>query len=308
MRFPEPLSILSLAEQFGGRIIGDTQIMATGINEIHKVEPGDITFSDVAKYFERSLQSAATVILLNAEAECPPGKAIIVVENPFLVYDTLVRRYRPFRPLSAQIHESARVHSSTILEPGVMIGPNVQIGSNCYIQSGVYIGEYATIGNHVNIGSNSVIGTDAFYFRKQPDGFQKWRSGGRTIIQDHVDIGAGCTINKGVSGDTIIGQGTKIDCQVHIGHGVVVGKNCLFAAQVGIAGKTIVEDGVVLYGQVGIAQNLHIGTGAVVLAKSGVSKSLEAGKTYFGTPADEMRQRYKELAALRQLPDWLKKK
>lgn len=110
-----------------------------------------------------------------------------------------------------------------------------------------------------------------------------------------------------MSGDTIIGEGTKIDCQVHLGHGVVVGKNCLFAAQVGVAGKTIIEDGVVLYGQVGIAQSLHIGAGAVVLAKSGVSKSLEAGKTYFGTPADEMRERYKELAALRQLPEFLRK-
>jgi UDP-3-O-[3-hydroxymyristoyl] glucosamine N-acyltransferase len=301
MRFPEPISIQAIAAQFGGRIIGDTNLMATGINEIHKVEVGDITFSDVQKYFERSLNSAATVILLNAEAICPDGKAIIVVDDPFLVFDTLVRRYRPFRALTSQIADSAQIHPSAIFEHGVTIGPNVKIGSNCYIQTGVYIAEYTTIGNHVNIGANSVIGTDAFYFRKSPDGFQKWRSGGRTIIHDHVDIGAGCTINKGVSGDTIIGAGTKIDCQVHIGHGVVVGKNCLFAAQVGIAGKTIVEDGVVLYGQVGIAQNLVIGAGAVVLAKSGVSKSLEAGKTYFGTPADEMRQRYKELAALRQM-------
>jgi UDP-3-O-[3-hydroxymyristoyl] glucosamine N-acyltransferase len=309
MQFREPISVQSIAAQFGGIILGDAEQMATGINEIHKVCHGDITFSDVPKYFERSLKSEASIILLNAEANCPAGKTIIVVEDPFLVYDTLVRRHRPIQPLSAQIHESAQIHPSVTLEPGVTIGPNVVIEANSYIHANAYIGEYTRIGSHVVIGVGAVIGTDAFYFKKKADGaYQKWRSGGRVLIRDHVDIGAGCTINKGVSGDTIIGEGTKIDCQVHIGHGAVVGKNCLLAAQVGIAGKTIIGDGVVLYGQVGIAQGLEIGAGAVVLAKSGVSKSLEGGKTYFGTPADEMRQRYKELATLRQVTDERSKK
>jgi UDP-3-O-[3-hydroxymyristoyl] glucosamine N-acyltransferase len=308
MKFPEPIEIESIAAQFGGRIIGDASIKATGINEIHKVQVGDITFSDVAKYFEKSLNSAASVILLNAEAVCPSGKAIIVVDDPFTVYDAIVRRYRSFQPIHEAISQSAQIHPSAMIEPNVTIGPHVVIGAHAYIQTNAYIGEYTQIGAHVQIGVGALIGTDAFYFKKKPDGsFQKWRSGGRVIIHDRVDIGAGCTINKGVSGDTIIGEGTKIDCQVHIGHGAVIGKNCLFAAQVGVAGKTIIEDHVVLYGQVGVAQSLHIGKGAIVLAKSGVSKSLEGGKAYFGTPADEMRQRYKELAALRQLPEALKK-
>jgi len=121
------------------------------------------------------------------------------------------------------------------------------------------------------------------------------------IIEDNVDIGAGCTINKGVSGDTTIGAGTKIDCQVHIGHDARIGKNCLIAAQAGISGNTVLGDEVVVYGQVGIAQNLKIGAKAVILAKSGVSKDLEGGKTYFGYPAQEAREAYKELATLRQL-------
>ncbi|HHS96168.1 MAG TPA: UDP-3-O-(3-hydroxymyristoyl)glucosamine N-acyltransferase, partial [Phaeodactylibacter sp.] len=150
-------------------------------------------------------------------------------------------------------------------------------------------------------------GTDAFYFKSNPDGYTKWRSGGRVIIEDRVDIGAGCTINKGVSGDTIIGEGSKLDGQVHIGHGVVVGKNCLFAAQVGIGGKTTIGDGVILYGQVGVIQNIHIGDKAIVLAKAGVSKSLEGGKTYFGAPAEEARKYYRMLAALRMLPEILKR-
>jgi len=309
MKFPHPIPIRTIAERFGiHQIIGDDTLMATGINEIHKVTQGDIAFSDVKKYFSATLESAATVILLNEPAECPPGKVILVTDRPFEIYDTLIREYRPFDPVVSPVHHQAKIHPTAVIEPGVIIANHVHIGAHCYIQSHVYIGEYTHIGDHVQIGAGTIIGTDAFYFKKHPDGtLQKWRSGGRVIIHNHVDIGAGCTINKGVSGDTVIGEGTKLDCQIHIGHGAVIGRNCLLMAQVGIGGKTIVEDQVILYGQVGVAQNLHIGKGAVVLAKSGVSKSLEAGKTYFGIPAEEARGKYRELAALRQLPELLKK-
>ena len=126
------------------------------------------------------------------------------------------------------------------------------------------------------------------------------------IIENDVEVGACCTINKGVSGDTIIGEGTKMDCQIHIAHGVVVGKRCLFAAQVGIGGKTIIGDEVVLYGQVGIIHNLVIGDNVIVLAGAGVNKNLESGKAYFGSPASEARAKYKELAALKMLPDFMR--
>lgn len=308
MKFPQPIPVSELAPRFQAQVIGDATLSATGINEIHKVEPGDIAFSDVKKYFEKTLSSPATVILLNEAVECPPGKVILVVPQPFEAYDSLVREYRPFEPLTEPISPRADIHPTAILEPGVVIAANVKIGAYCHIQANTYIGEYTLIGDYVSIGPNSIIGSDAFYYKKQPDGsFQKWRSGGRVLLHDRVDIGAGCTINKGVSGDTIIGEGSKLDCQIHIGHGVVVGKNCLFAAQVGIGGKTIIEDNVVLYGQVGVAQAITIGKGAIVLATSGVSKSLEGGKTYFGAPAEEIREKYKELAALRQLPEVLRK-
>ncbi len=308
MKFPLPLSVRALAARFDAQIIGDDTLLASGINEIHKVEPGDIAFSDAPKYFQKTLDSAATVILLNAQADCPPGKAILVVPQPFAVYDTLIREYRPFEPLTSPISHRAAIHPTAIIEPGVIIAPNVTIGAHTYIQANTYIGEYTIIGNHVSIGPNNSIGSDAFYFKKHPDGtYQKWRSGGRVIIEDHVDIGAGCTINKGVSGDTVVGAGSKLDCQIHLGHGVVIGKNCLLAAQVGIGGKTVLEDNVVLYGQVGVVQAVRIGQGAIVYAGAGVSKSLEGGKTYFGAPAEEMRVKYKELAALRMLPDLIKK-
>ncbi|MBP6824974.1 MAG: UDP-3-O-(3-hydroxymyristoyl)glucosamine N-acyltransferase [Saprospiraceae bacterium] len=309
MKFPHPIPVSELALRLNARqVIGDAALMATGINEIHKVEPGDIAFSDVKKYFAKTLSSAATILLLNEAAECPPGKVILVVENPFEAYDGLIRAYRPFEPLTHPVSHKADIHPTALIEPGVIIAAHTRIGAYSHIQANTYIGEYTSIGDHVSIGPNSVIGSDAFYFKKLPDGsFQKWRSGGRVIIEDRVDIGAGCTINKGVSGDTVIGEGSKLDCQIHIGHGAVIGKNCLFAAQVGIGGKTVIEDNVVLYGQVGVAQAIRIGKGAVVSAKAGVSKSLEGGKAYFGIPADEAREKYKELAALRQLPELIRK-
>ena len=308
MQFPSPVPVRELAQQYGAQIIGDAQLVATGINEIHKVVAGDIAFSDVKKYFDKTLQSAATVILLNAATECPPGKVILVVNDPFEVYNDIVRAYRPFEPLRHPRHEGAEIHPSAIIEPGVVLANHVKIGANTHIQANTVVHEYSYIGDNVVIGANAIIGCDAFYFKKTQQGrYEPWRSGGRVIIHNDVHIGAGCTISKGVSGDTVIGKGTRLDCQIHIGHGVVVGENCLFAAQVGIGGKTIIEDNVVLYGQVGIAQALHIGKGAVVLAKSGVSKSLEGGKAYFGIPAEEVREKYRELAALRQLPEALKK-
>ena len=306
MKFPQPIPVLTIARKIGAKVIGDASLMATGINEIHKVEKGDVTFVDTKKYFKQSLGSAASIIIINEIVDCPEGKALLICDNPFEAYDGLVREHRPIRPMSSQIAESAFIHPSTIIEPGVIIGHQAVIGKSCYIQANAYIGDYTHIGDHVTIQSGVIIGTDAFYFQKTENGFKKWRSGGRVVIEDHVDIGAACTINRGVSGDTIIGEGSKLDCQVHVGHGAVIGKNCLIAGQVGIGGKAILEDNVVLYGQVGVAQRVRVGAGAVVSAKSGISKDLEGGKAYFGIPAAEIRERQRELAALRHLPVFFK--
>lgn len=307
MNFEKPLPVTEIAGRIGAEIIGDRTLEALGINEIHQVRPGDITFVDVAKYYDKALQSAATIIIIDQKAKCPPNKALLVCDDPFNAYNGLVLAARPVLPLTMAVSETAQIHPSTVIEPHVAIGHRVTIGENCHIESNVTIGEYCIIGNNVTIHSGAIIGTDAFYYKRTPDGYQKWRSGGRVIIEDNVEIGPGCTINKGVSGNTTIGMGTKMDSQVHIGHDVVIGKHCLLAGQVGIGGNTVVGDWVILYGQVGIAQNLHIGDNVVVSAKSGVSKDLEAGKVYFGYPAAEARTAYRELAALRHLPDFLAK-
>ncbi len=307
MNFPQPISVREIAQKIDAEIIGKTTAMAHGINEIHQVRPGDITFVDVQKYFKKSLSSEATIIILNERVKAPKGKTLLLCENPFQAYDNLVRMYRPFQPLKVPISTDAEIDPSSHIEPFAVIGPHVKIGKNCHIQANVTIAEHTIIGDNVIIQSGTVIGTEAFYFKRTTKGYTKWRSGGRVIIEDHVDIGPGCTINKGVSGDTIIGEGSKLDSQVHVGHDVVIGKRCLLAGQVGIGGNTVVGDDVIMYGQVGVAQNLKIGNGVLISAKSGVSKDLEAGKAYFGYPASEARTKYKELAALRHLPEFFAK-
>lgn len=308
MKLSTPIKVSNLVNQIGeGTIIGDTTFLIRGMNEIHKVEKGDLTFVDVEKYYGKALKSSASVILINQPIAAPKNKVLIVVNHPFDIYNQLIKKYRPFRPLSEVISPSAIVHPSTILEPNVIIGNQVSIGKNCYIQSNVVIRDYTTIGDNVTVESGTTIGASAFYYKPTKNGYEKWRSGGETIIESKVAIGAGCTICKGVSGATVIGEGTKLDSQVHLGHGVVVGKNCLLAAQVGIGGKTIIGNNVILYGQVGVAARLKIGNNVIVLAKSGVTKNLKANKQYFGYPAGEVKRMYRELAALRSLPDLIKK-
>lgn len=305
MKLPEPVSVRKLAEITGAELLGDDTLMATGINEIHQVEKGDISFVDVEKYYKKSLHSAASIIIINKKVKCPAGKALLVCEDPFEAYNDLVLSYRPVVKQNQPISDTAEIHESTIIEPNVVIGQHVKIGRNCHIHANVTIGEYTEIGDNVTIQSGCSLGADAFYFKRTAYGYRKWRSCGRVLIEDNVDLGVGCTVCRGVSGDTSIGRGSKLDAQIHIGHDVRIGEHCLLAAQVGIAGNTVLGDWVTLYGQVGIAQNLKIGDKAVVLAKSGVSKDLEAGKTYFGAPAGEVRTMYREMAALRHLPEFL---
>jgi UDP-3-O-[3-hydroxymyristoyl] glucosamine N-acyltransferase len=183
----------------------------------------------------------------------------------------------------------------------VVIGHHVAIGAHTYIQANCYIGSHTTIGERVIIQAGTIIGTDAFYFKQYPSHYEKWHSGGEVIIEDDVFIGASCTINKGVSGATIIGKGTKMDSQVHIGHGAVLGQHCLLAGQVGVGGKAIVGDRVKVYGQAGIANNITVGNEAIILAKTGVLQSVEGGKSYFGMPAEEARKKFMQIIAVRNL-------
>ncbi len=304
MVFPQPIPVRELAQMLGAELIGDSAMEARGMNEIHHVKPGDVTFVDLAKYFDKALQSAASVIILNQRVEAPAGKVLLLCDQPFVAYNRLALHYRPVQAISSTVSDTAIIGEGTVVEPNAIIGPHVQIGKNCYIGANAYIAEYTQLGDRVLVQPGAIIGTEAFYFKKTTAGYEKWRSCGRVILEDDVEIGAGCTINKGVSSDTVIGAGSKLDCQVHIGHDVRIGKRCLLAAQVGVGGNTVIGDDVVLYGQAGVAQNLTIGDKSIISAKAGVSKDLEGGKLYFGIPAGEARTMYRELAALRLLPDF----
>ncbi len=306
MKFENPIQLKELASFLGRDFEGPEDHEVSGINEIHKVEFGDIVFVDHPKYFSKALQSAATTILITEKVDYPKGKAIIVSDTPFDDFNKIINKFRTREPWT--IGENKKeIHPSAQLFPNVSLGNNVQIGANSKICAGAVICDNTIIGENVVIGPNAVIGHDAFYYKKKPEGYDRLETCGRTIIEDQVEIGALSTIDCGVSGDTIIGEGTKIDNQVHVGHDTVVGKKCLFAAHVGIAGCVIIEDNVTMWGQVGVASDVRIGEGAILLAQSGTNKNLEGGRVYFGAPAMDARLKMREIAAVKQLPSLLEK-
>lgn len=310
MQFPSPVSIQWMADFLGAELIGDKTGQATGINEIHKVEKGDLVFVDHPKYYDTCIRSAATFIIINKAVEVPPGKALLVVDQPFDAYLKIVRHFRPFEPATKMISDSATIGLGTYLYPNVFVGHHTTVGSNCVIHPNVTIGDHCVIGDNVIIQAGTVIGSDAFYYngkKDRPVWYRKMESCGRVVIEDDVEIGAGCAIDRGVSHDTVIGRGTKMDNMVHIGHDTVTGKNCLFAAQVGIAGAVEIGNGVILWGQVGVSKTLSIGDNAVVYAQSGVPASLEGGKSYFGYPAEEALRKKKELVWIKRIPELWKK-
>lgn len=305
MRFERPVPVTEIAQLIKAEIIGETEGAAMGINEIHKVEEGDLVFVDHPKYFQKCIQSPATFIIINQKTEFPPHKALLLVDEPFEAYLKIVEHFRPFQPLQKILSETAIVGEGTIVMPGTVIGNHVTIGKQSVIYPNVIIMDHCTIGDNVIIQAGTVVGSDAFYYNKKTNRdvhYKKMTSCGRVIIENDVEVGANCTIDRGVSGDTIIGAGTKLDNMVHIGHDTVVGKNCLFAAQVAIAGATTIEDGVILWGQVGVNKTLTIGKNAEVYAQSGVGSTLEGGKKYFGSPVEDAMQKKKELVWIKRIP------
>ena len=307
MKFPKAYTLQEIANLISVNFVGDKDFPVLGMNEIHVVESGDIVFVDHPKYYDKALQSAATIVLINKEVDCPEGKALLISDDPFRDFNKLTNHFKPFQSSNATISPSAKIGSGTIVQPNCFIGNNVTIGKNCIIHSNVSIYDDAVIGDNVVIHAGTILGASAFYYKNRQEGFDQLLSGGRVIIQDNVHIGATCTIDKGVTGDTTIGEGSKLDNQIQVGHDTVIGKKCLIASQVGIAGCVIIEDQVTIWGQVGITSGITIGAKAVISAQSGVSKSLEGGKSYFGTPADDFRSKYKEIASIRQIPEILEK-
>ncbi len=306
MNWANSISAAELASKLQAECIGDSSIQLTGINEIHCVKNGDVTFCDNSKYIKKALASAASCVLVNERVEAPSGKVLLLMKKPFSAFTKLSQELRGSFETNEMVSSSSEIGDGTVIMPGAFVGKNVQIGSNSFIHPNVTIYDGCFIGNNVIIHAGTVIGADAFYYQRN-EGYNKLRSCGTVRIENDVEIGANCTIDRGVTSETVIGAGTKIDNLVQIGHDTTIGRNCLFASQVGIAGVVTVEDDVILWGQVGVQKDLSIGKGAVVLGQSGLAKSLKGGITYFGSPVREAREKMKELALVKQLPSIIEK-
>ncbi|MBI1266360.1 MAG: UDP-3-O-(3-hydroxymyristoyl)glucosamine N-acyltransferase [Cryomorphaceae bacterium] len=307
MKFPIAWSLADIAKLLDVRFIGDPDHQVLGINEIHRVENGDLVFVDHPKYYDKALACAATTVLINKDVECPPGKGLLVSDDPFRDYNKLTRYFRPSVFSKGNLGAETSISDSALIHDRAVIGNRVSIGERTIINAGAVIGDDVVIGDDCIIHANAVVGGDAFYYKRRPEGYDKMHTCGGIFIGDKVEIGALCTIDRGVSAVTTIGSGSKLDNQVHVGHDTIIGSNCLFAAQVGIAGCVQIEDNVILWGQVGVPSDVTIGKGAVVLGQSGVTKDLEPGITYFGSPAEEARHKFRELAMIRKIPQILEK-
>ncbi|MGZ9675902.1 UDP-3-O-(3-hydroxymyristoyl)glucosamine N-acyltransferase [Flavobacterium sp. GNP001] len=307
MKFEKVYALQEIAAIIGCEFIGDANFPVQGMNEIHVVTPGDIVFVDHPKYYDKALQSAATIVLINKKVDCPEGKALLLSDDPFRDFNVLTKYFKPFQATNSAIASSAKIGEGTVIQPNCFIGNQVIIGKNCLIHPNVTIYDHTVIGDNVIIHAGSILGADAFYYKKRAEGFDQLISGGRVVIEDNVGIGALCTIDKGVTGDTTIGAGTKLDNQVHVGHDTVIGKKCLIASQTGIAGCVIIEDEVTIWGQVGTTSGITIGAKAVIMGQTGVTKSVEGGRSYFGTPIEESREKLKQLAHIKKIPEILNK-
>lgn len=311
MNIIENISIKQIANLISAKVIGNENAIVRGLNEIHRTEIGDLTFVDHPKFHLLACNCAADFILTNQGIKT--NKTQIISSQPFVDFIFLLDHFslknqsQYFENINgASISITAKIGTNTHIMPGAFIGNNVEIGNQCTIFPNVTIMDNCKIGNNVIINPNTVVGCDGFYYKKTQTTdnaffYDKFKSYGNVIIGNSVELGSGCQIARGITSSTIIGDGSKLDNLVMIGHGVIIGKNCLLAAQVGVAGKTTLEDNVILWGQVGVNKNITIGKDCVVLAKSGVSKNLESGKTYFGIPAGEAKSKWKELLAIKHL-------
>lgn len=300
MRFPKPQTLKNIAEIIGAQYIGADDFPVLGTNEIHRVKAGEIVFVNHPKYYDKALNSDATIILIDKEVECPKEKALLISDDPFRDFNVINAHFIPIQTFRS-CGENVKIGEGCDIHTSVIIGNEVKIGKNCIIMPNVVIGDRTEIGDNCIIQSGTILGGDAFYYRKTENGYIKMLSVGNVVLEDNVEIGANCTIDRGVTDITCIGEGTKMDNLIQVGHDTIIGKRCLIASQVGIAGCCNIGNDVTIWGQVGISSDITIEDKVVVLATSGVSKDLKEGKTYFGAPAEEAKNYYKKQIKISRL-------
>jgi UDP-3-O-[3-hydroxymyristoyl] glucosamine N-acyltransferase len=337
IEFFKRLSAPSLAEicEWTGATLADGADADLRIHQVAPLDsagPSELTFLDNPKYLAQfvATRAAAAFVAQRYAARTPPGCAALITPQPYrAMAETMLRLYpsaaRPGSGFSengvsphAHVHPEARLETGVVVDPGAVIGPRAYIGSGAVIGANAVVGPDVCIGREASIGPNTTIlcalvgdrviihpgvriGQDGFGFAMGPNGHLKVPQIGRVIVQDGVEIGAGTTIDRGANRDTIIGEGTKIDNLVQIGHNVVVGRHCVLVSQSGVSGSCVLEDFVALGGQVGLAGHLHIGMGAQIAASSGVMNDVPAGETWCGAPAKPLREFFREVATLKKL-------
>lgn len=319
-----------LAEFVGGEIIGDRDLFISGVASIETALNSDITFALNEKFVETARDSAAACIIVPKHiSDC--AKTIMQVENPRFAFAKIATLFSEPQKISPGIHPTAVISSrasigpeaaigarvvveddvvigdSAVIFPGVYLGKGSKVGAGTIIHANVTIEHCVVIGQHCIIHSGTVIGSDGFGFVENGGKHYKVPQIGTVIIEDNVEIGSNCSIDRAASGATMIKSGTKIDNLVHIAHNVVIGNDCLIIAQVGISGSVTVGDSVILAGQVGVAGHLEIGDRTVVAAKSGVTKSLPGRVHVSGFPAKPHLEEKKIMISLPKLPDLIKK-
>lgn len=299
MTFNQPQNLKTIAELIGAKFVGDENFQVLGTNEIHMVKAGEIVFVNHPKYYDKALNSPATIILIDKEVDCPEGKALLISDDPFRDFNKINSHFIRISNFREELHNT-EIGEGTFIHPSVTIGNDVKIGKNCHIFPNVVIGDRTEIGDNVIIQANTVLGGDAFYYRKLNGNFDRLISVGNVVIQNNVEIGNGCTIDRGVTDSTIIGEGSVLDNQIQIGHDTVIGRKVLIASQTGIAGCCVIEDEVTIWGQVGMASGVRVESGTVLLAKCGVNRDLKKG-TYFGPIAEEFRDYLRKEIKLKNL-------
>lgn len=299
MTFQQPQTLKNIAELINSKFVGAENFPVLGTNEIHMVQPGEIVFVNHPKYYDKALNSPATIILIDKEVDCPEGKGLLISDDPFRDFNKINTHFTRISNFREELHD-LEVGEGTFIHPSVTIGNEVKIGKNCHIFPNVVIGDRTEIGDHVIIQANTVLGGDAFYYRKLDGHFDRLISIGNVVIENNVEIGNCCTIDRGVTASTIIGEGSVLDNQIQIGHDTIIGKKVLIASQTGIAGCCVIEDEVTIWGQVGMASGVRIEKGTVLLAKCGANRNLKKG-TYFGPIAEEFKQYLRKEVKLKNL-------
>ncbi len=311
-------------------MLGDASQVLKGFAPADRAQPGDLTFAENENYFARAEQSAASAIIVDGPFTSSQ-KVLIRVPNSRIAFAKVLPLFFPEPAFAPGIHPTAiipataQVHPTAYLGPYCVLGENVRVGPRCVLRGGNHVGANCQlgeevhlfpnatlypdteVGHRVRIHSGSVIGADGFGYVNDAGVHRKVPQIGKVILGDDVEIGANVTIDRGALGPTVIGKGTKIDNLVQIGHNVIVGEHCLIVSQAGVAGSAKLGNYVIIAGQVGIAGHLKIGDRASVAAQSGVMHDIPAGQKWIWTPAQPDRQAKRQMLALMELPDLLRR-